>query len=174
MGVTGVAMATGVIEEVLWQGEGGVKDGAMNLKPGLFGEGRRAQGERAKLACNFSMRAEFLLGLTANGEVAPSAFSCSAGVCVGICKDRGGRRLTGLVAGAWSSSGVTAASLNFPASSATDRFAGASSSILRDIDARGNFVFSVPRVPCALCVYVGRSLGGVIFSTRSHMSSALG
>lgn len=50
-------------------GEGGVKAGGSSLKPGLFGEGCRAEGDRARLAWSFSIRAEFLLALAGRGEV---------------------------------------------------------------------------------------------------------
>ena len=52
MGLVGVAvdkvvtMVTGAEET----GDNGGKEGDSSLKPGLFGEGRRAEGERARLA----------------------------------------------------------------------------------------------------------------------------
>lgn len=50
-GLVGVGVDKGVTE-----GEGGGKAGGSSLKPGLFGEGSRAVGERARLACTVRER----------------------------------------------------------------------------------------------------------------------
>lgn len=60
-----------VVEEVVTGAEAGGKAGGSSLKPGLFGEVNMAEGERARLAWSFSIRAEFLLALVGRGEVTP-------------------------------------------------------------------------------------------------------
>lgn len=106
-------------------GDCGGKVGGSSLKPGLFGEVSMAGGERDRLACSFSIRAEFLLVLAGRGEVPPTG-SWFSSWGLGSDKERGGRRLIGFsvfsVAGA--------ESLNRPASSDTEHRGAASSSIL--------------------------------------------
>lgn len=107
-------------------GEGGGKAGGNILKPGLFGDGIRAPGDRARLACSFSIRAEFLFAFDPTGEVTLGG-SCSSPCVLGSCKERGGRRLTGFSGSCPAASCCGAVPLNLPASSATERRHGASS-----------------------------------------------
>ncbi len=52
MGLVGVVVVEVVtVVTGLALGEHGGKAGGSSLKPGLFGEGSRAEGERARLAC---------------------------------------------------------------------------------------------------------------------------
>lgn len=127
-------------------GEAGGKEGGSSLKPGLLGEGSRAAGERARLAWSFSISAEFLLALVGRGEVTPAGCSWSSAEGLGSCKERGGRRLTGFAVSCPAASCGAAEPLNLPASSATERRDGASSSILLVVCQR-------PRL-CRVCVNV--------------------
>lgn len=70
-GLVGVA-ADGVVTVVtgLEPGEDAGKAGGNSLKPGLFGEGRRAEGERARFACTereSEVRVQFSI-LTSRGQ----------------------------------------------------------------------------------------------------------
>lgn len=95
-GEVGVTVVTGGMGE---QVEVGVKEGGNSFSPGLLGEGRREQGDKARLACSFSIRAEFLLVLAGcrDGEMGFSSSTCPCAVVLGRCRVRGGRLLTGLL-----------------------------------------------------------------------------
>lgn len=148
VGVEGVVVA--VVEGVEPE-EGVGKVGGRSLKPGLFGEGSSAVGERARLACSFSIRAEFLLALAGRGEVIPAGGSWSSVWVLGSCKERGGRRLTGFSVSCPAASCGGAEPLNRPASSATEHRDEASSSILLVVHLR-------PRL-CQVCVSESRPAG---------------
>lgn len=93
-GEVGVTVVTGGMGEQVE-----VKGGGNSLSPGLLGEGRREQGDKARLACSFSIRAEFLLVLAGcrDGEMGFSSSTCPCAVVLGSCRVRGGRLLTGLL-----------------------------------------------------------------------------
>lgn len=94
------ALLTGVVGVTGGMGEQvEVKEGGNSLSPGLLGEGRREQGDKARLACSFSIRAEFLLVLAGcrDGEMGFSSSTSPCAVVLGSCRVRGGRLLTGLL-----------------------------------------------------------------------------